>query len=131
MHWVDVWLAPLLMAQALLGAGVVARLLSTAGGGRNETADWTPPAGGVSVIVPVLDERNRLAACLDGLLEQGPEVAEILVVDGGSRDGTPELVESYRARDRRLRLLDASPVPADWNGKPWGLQVGLEQAGAD
>src|SRR4051794_41608475 len=127
MQRADGWLAPLLVAQAGLGAGVVLRLLRTAGGERIEPTDWTPPAGGITVIVPVLDERNRLAACLDGLLVQGAEVAEILVVDGGSRDGTPELVGAYRARDCRVRLLDASPVPVDWNGKPWGLQVGLEQ----
>ena len=73
----------------------------------------------------MLDEDGRLGPCLEGLIAQGPEVGEILVVDGGSRDGTPELVMGYQRRDARVRLIDASPVPEGWNGKAWGLQVGL------
>lgn len=85
----------------------------------------------VSVIVPVLNERNRLLPCLEGLIAQGAEVAEILVVDGGSDDGTQQFVCTYAQRDPRVRLLDASPIPPDWNGKAWGLQVGLCSASPD
>jgi len=79
----------------------------------------------VSVLVPVLNEHNRLSPCLEGLIAQGAEVTEIVVVDGGSDDGTQQLVSTYSRRDRRVRLVDASPIPANWNGKAWGLQVGL------
>jgi dolichol-phosphate mannosyltransferase len=79
----------------------------------------------VSVIVPVLNERNRLSPCLEGLIAQGEEVAEIVVVDGGSDDGTQQLVSTYAQSDPRVRLVDASPIPSTWNGKAWGLQVGL------
>ena len=80
----------------------------------------------VAIIVPVLNEVTRLAPCLDGLVTQGAEVAEIIVVDGGSHDGTQALVISYSRKDSRIRLVDASPVPSTWNGKAWGLQVGLQ-----
>ncbi|HET9017393.1 MAG TPA: glycosyltransferase [Thermomicrobiaceae bacterium] len=121
------FLAVLVALQAVLGARVLLRLVRTAGGTRIDPAPpGAVPTGAVAVVVPVLDERDRLAPCLDGLVAQGPEVAEILVVDGGSTDGTPELVAAHAARDSRIRLIDASPVPAGWNGKPWGLQVGLE-----
>ena len=80
--------------------------------------------GAVTVVVPVLNEAHRLAPCLDGLLGQGPEVGEILIVDGGSTDGTRDLVRAYARRDRRLRLVEAGPAPDDWNGKVWGLDVG-------
>ena len=79
----------------------------------------------VSVIVPVLNEYDRLSPCLEGLIVQGEEVAEIVVVDGGSDDGTQQLVYAYSQSDSRVRLVDASPIPATWNGKAWGLQVGL------
>jgi dolichol-phosphate mannosyltransferase len=78
----------------------------------------------VTVLVPVLNEHERLALCLEGLLAQDAD--EILVIDGGSHDGTQALVEEYARHDTRLRLLDASPIPANWNGKAWGLQVGLQ-----
>ena len=47
----------------------------------------------ISVIVPVLDEAEEIEATLRSARE--PEVLEILVVDGGSRDGTVELVAAH------------------------------------
>jgi dolichol-phosphate mannosyltransferase len=80
----------------------------------------------VSIVLPVLNEESRIEPCLVSLLGQGQEVAEILVVDGGSRDGTRQIVRRFTERDDRVRLVDASPVPGNWNGKAWGLQAGLD-----
>jgi dolichol-phosphate mannosyltransferase len=79
----------------------------------------------ISIIVPVLNEVDRLEPCLGGLLAQEGPVLEILIVDGGSDDGTRELVRSAGARSQRLRLVDAPPRPNGWNGKAWGIQCGL------
>ena len=80
------------------------------------------------MIVPVLNEHDRLSSCMEGLIAQGTEVTEIVVADGGSDDGTQQLACTYAKRDSRVRLVDASPIPADWNGKAWGLQAGLDSA---
>ncbi len=109
---------------------VLGRFLATAHGERIAACDEAPPSEErVAAIVPVLDERDRLAPCLDGLIAQGCEVAAILVVDGGSVDGTPDLVARYSARDRRVCLVDAGPTPDNWNGKAWNLHVGTERVG--
>jgi dolichol-phosphate mannosyltransferase len=118
----------LALAQAWAGLRVIQRLLRTAGGERIRSHGGTIPGERISVIVPVLNERHRLGPCLASLMAQASEVAEILVVDGGSTDGTPALVADHCARDRRVRLLDATPVPLERNGKAHGLQVGLTQA---
>jgi rSAM/selenodomain-associated transferase 2/rSAM/selenodomain-associated transferase 1 len=59
----------------------------------------------VSILVPVLDEMPRLAERLGALADQagaaGPDV-EVVVVDGGSRDGSPE-----RARALGLNVIDS------------------------
>lgn len=123
MKW---WALLLAIVQAIAGMRVAWRLLSTMRGERITACDSASPNGRVSVIVPVLNERHRLGPCLASLIEQPHEVAEILVVDGGSDDGTPELAATYTARDPRLRVIDASPIAADWNGKAYGLQIGLE-----
>jgi dolichol-phosphate mannosyltransferase len=117
--------ALLAVVQAVLAVSVIARLIRT-GNGRRMRRQHAPLdlAERVSVVVPVLDEAARLGPCLDGLIVQGDEVAEILVVDGGSTDGTPELVCRYAARDRRVRVIDATPIPPDRNGKAHGLHVG-------
>ena len=115
--------------QIILGVRVVLRLIRSAGGVRIEAAQG-PRSERVSIIVPVLNETARIRTCLDSLMNQSEAVAEILVVDGGSSDGTQSIVESYGSRDRRVRLIDASPVPWDWTGKAWGLYVGLENSDA-
>ena len=123
--------APLMFVQALLAARVILRMLRSAGGEQITAKEARDTAEGqVSVLVPVLNERLRLAPCLEGLIAQGPEVAEILVVDGGSDDGTQQLVCTCSRRDQRVRLVETGPIPANWNGKAWGLQVGLRSAKA-
>ncbi len=123
------FLGPIVIAQALLAMRVAWRMLRSTGGERI-SAEEALAAGEerVSVIVPVLNEYDRLSRCLEGLIAQGAEVSEVVIVDGGSDDGTQQLVCTYTQRDRRLRLVDASPIPANWNGKAWGLQVGLRSA---
>lgn len=124
-------LALLAVAQALLSLRVSWRILRSSRGERIQVAVPTTKRARVSVIVPVLNERNRLSPCLAGLVAQGTEVVEILVVDGGSTDGTQQLVCTFTACDPRVRLIDASPVPDAWNGKAWGLEVGLSSASPD
>ncbi len=62
----------------------------------------------VSVIIPVLDEEARIGACLAAL----DSFHEVIVVDGGSRDRTRDLVTAQLNRAGagglgKLRLLDA------------------------
>ncbi len=54
-----------------------------------------PPCA-LSIVVPVLNEAALISSFLRHLRAQGP--AEIIVVDGGSEDGTPELCESQADR---------------------------------
>jgi dolichol-phosphate mannosyltransferase len=116
----------LAVIQAVLAARVIARLLRTARSRRIERSEAvTPQEDHVTVLVPVLNEVNRLTPCLEGLIAQAGDVAEILVIDGGSTDGTQAVIDRFAARDHRVRLIDATPVPPNRNGKAHGLQVGL------
>ncbi|MDP9352066.1 MAG: glycosyltransferase, partial [Chloroflexota bacterium] len=58
----------------------------------------------VSIIVPVFNGEHTLRACLDSLVAQDfPEGHyEILVVDNGSTDSTPAIIDSYGPRVRGL-----------------------------
>jgi dolichol-phosphate mannosyltransferase len=114
-----------------LGAAVVIRMAFGVRATRIVPVAGAPPAGAISVIVPVLDEAGRIGTCMHGLLASGAEVGEILVVDGGSRDDTIAYVRRLAAGDARVRVIDAAPVPDGWNGKAWGLDVGLHAARGD
>ena len=80
--------------------------------------------GKVSVVVPTLNERERLTPCLIGLSQQSYEVREIIVVDSRSTDGTPDLVKDAQEKDPRFRLITDDPLPTDWVGRPWALHTG-------
>ena len=110
--------------EAIAGVRALVRMLSTAGG-KPIAASSTRPAGAVAAIVPVLNEEARVGASLAALARCGAELAEIVVVDGGSTDGTRAVVDDAAARDSRVRFVDASPTPAGWNGKAWNLETGL------
>jgi GT2 family glycosyltransferase len=62
----------------------------------------------VSVVLPVLDEERRIAACLESVLAQDypADRYEVIVADGGSTDGTRDIVSAFAARDSRVRLID-------------------------
>lgn len=124
-------LAPLVIVQTILSVRVIWRMLCSSRGERIQSAKPATEKACVSIIVPVLNERNRLSSCLAGLITQGTEVVEILVVDGGSTDETQQLICTFAERDTRVRLIDASPVPDAWNGKAWGLEVGLSSSRHD
>lgn len=81
--------------------------------------------GAVSVVVPTLNEANRIRPCLEGLGRQGSEVREVLVVDSHSTDGTQAIVKQYQAADPRFRLLSDGPLPQGWVGRPWALHTGF------
>jgi len=60
----------------------------------------------VSVIVAVKNEAERIGSCLDSVLSQTYKDYELVIVDGGSTDGTVEILESYVKRaPERIRLL--------------------------
>lgn len=56
----------------------------------------------VSVIVTVLNEAQDIGRVVPSLLAQRPPAAEVIVVDGGSTDGTWEWLLEMQARDARL-----------------------------
>jgi chlorobactene glucosyltransferase len=89
------------------------------------------PAPLISVLVPARDEEDNIEACLESLLGQDYPNFEVLVLDDNSEDNTAAIVSRMAARDKRLRLIRGSPLPADWAGKPFACyQLALEASGS-
>lgn len=53
------------------------------------------PDDRISVVIPVYDGERYLGAAIESVLSQPVEVAEILVVDDGSSDGSVEVARRY------------------------------------
>lgn len=82
----------------------------------------------VDVVLAARNEEADIGPALDGLLAQRGVRLKILVVDGGSTDGTRDAV---RQRGPRVRLIEEPPLPPGWVGKNWACDVGYRATTAD
>lgn len=79
---------------------------------------------GASVLVPVLNEEAHIERSVAAILAQRfDRPIEVLVIDGGSDDCTPEILERLAGDDERVRIL-ANPARLI----PNALNVGLRHA---
>ena len=77
----------------------------------------------ISVVVATCDRARLLAECLDSLLEQSRPPDQVLVVDDGSTDQTPEVLAGY---GRRLEVLRCQN-----GGKARALNLAMDQVRGD
>jgi succinoglycan biosynthesis protein ExoA len=79
----------------------------------------------LTVIIPCRNEVRFLGGCLASVVanDYPPDRLEVLVIDGGSTDGTRELIASYQRRDARVRLVE-NPQ----GSTPWALNHGIKAA---
>lgn len=59
----------------------------------------------LSVIVPVYNVEKYLAGCLDSLLNQTLKDIDIICVDDGSTDSSPDILKQYAKKDKRIRIV--------------------------
>jgi glycosyltransferase involved in cell wall biosynthesis len=84
----------------------------------------------LSIVIPAYNESARIEATLERVMacvEQQGWDAEVLVVDDGSQDGTPEIIASWMLRYPRLHLIQNEGN----RGKGYSVRNGLLQASGD
>ena len=59
----------------------------------------------LSIIVPAFDCEAYLEECLESVLSQLPPDCELVVVDDGSRDATPDMLKDLAGKQDNLRIL--------------------------
>jgi len=94
----------------------------------------TPSINGplVSVIVSARNEERNIRRCVESLLEQDYGNYEVIVIDDGSTDATPrildELAASHPCGDRLCVLRLRDDLPEGWAGKPHAIHKGTQEA---
>jgi chlorobactene glucosyltransferase len=116
---------------------IMAWLIARAFGQRHALKRLAPAAPGsgaglplIAVIVPARNESANIGPCVESLLAQKlpPDRLRIIVVDDASTDDTAQIVARLAARDGRIRLLSAPPLPPGWNGKVHACSIGASAA---
>lgn len=59
----------------------------------------------ISVIIPVFNVEKYLRRCIDSILLQSFTDFEIILVDDGSVDKSPEICDEYAFKDERIRVI--------------------------
>ncbi len=118
----------LVVGALTVGRTVLLLVLSGRHARRRRAKDWAwgpPVTEPVSVIVPAYNEKEGIAAAVRSLAGgDHPGGIEVIVVDDGSTDGTPEIVEA-------LGLPNVRVVRKPNGGKPSALNTGVALARYD
>ncbi|MBR1424869.1 glycosyltransferase [bacterium] len=62
----------------------------------------------VSIIIPVYNVENELKQCLDSVCNQTLKDIEIICINDGSTDRSPEILNEYAQRDSRIKVINNS-----------------------
>lgn len=72
----------------------------------------------ISVVLPSLNVVDYIAECLGSVVAQTLQDIEIICVDGGSTDGTLEIIKEYASKDHRITIIHSER-------KSYGFQMNL------
>lgn len=91
----------------------------------------------ISIIIPARNEAGNIRRCIEALQSQTYPNFELIVVDDGSTDATPVILQDLQAAAKdtlhpgRLSIISGSELPPGWAGKPHAIHQGHQAAGGE
>ena len=124
-HWLRSGIAFIFMAGILLvsGRALIVGVLALIEKLRPAPADHPEYKPQVTVLIPAYNEEAAVVQTIKAALACDYPKLEILVMDDGSTDQTPDLVRANFGNDPRVRMISQPN-----RGKPAALNHGLEEA---
>jgi hypothetical protein len=113
-------LALIALVMAAIPCGLFLANLSVYRPLASRKAKTAPP---VSVLIPARNEGKNLPATLAAVLANCGVEFEVVVLDDHSTDDTAKIILETAARDPRVRLELAPPLPAGWCGKQHACHI--------
>lgn len=80
----------------------------------------------VSVIVPVYNAENYIARCIESVRSQTHTNWELILVNDGSVDDSPKIIDEFGKKDKRIRIFNQTN-----RGAAAARNVGLDNATGD
>ena len=60
----------------------------------------------VSIVVPIYNVERYLRQCLDSIVNQTLKDIEIILVNDGSKDSSPDIIMEYASKDARVKVIN-------------------------
>lgn len=80
----------------------------------------------VSIIVPIYNVEKYLRECLESLIAQTLEDIEIICINDGSTDSSPEIIKEFQAKDKRIKVINKEN-----SGYGASMNMGVDSATAE
>lgn len=77
----------------------------------------------VSIVIPIYNVENYLRQCLDSVVNQTLKEIEIICVDDGSTDSSPDIIREYSKNDLRIQVISKSN-----SGYGHSMNIGFDAA---
>lgn len=77
-------------------------------GKNNEQKDFPLKIDGiaVSIIIPIFNNEEHLAECIDSVISQSIDNIEIICINDGSTDNTASILNEYQKKDNRIKIIN-------------------------
>ena len=82
----------------------------------------------VSIVICAKNEAENLQRNLPFFIAQQHPNFEIIIVDDGSKDNTPLVLETFVSNNTTIRVIKINPADKIGYGKKYALQLGIEAA---
>jgi glycosyltransferase involved in cell wall biosynthesis len=79
-----------------------------------------------SVVIPAYNAPKTIGSAIESILAQTRSDLELIVVDDGSSDETPDVIRDYETRDSRVRLVEQTN-----QGVAGARNTGIAQSGGE
>lgn len=85
----------------------------------------------VSVLIPARNEENTIENAVRAVFSSTVRPHEVIVCDDRSTDKTPEILEALQKEFKELRVIQGTPLPQGWIGKPYACEQLAQAAKGD
>lgn len=85
----------------------------------------------VSVIVCAKNEAENLSTLIPLLLGQKYPTFELVIINDASSDHTPDILEKFQEKDKRIKIVNVENNEAFWGNKKYALTLGIKAAKYD
>lgn len=85
----------------------------------------------VSVLICAKNEAENLKEFLPLILAQEYPHFEVILINDNSQDDTLEVMEDFKERHQRIKIVDVKPIEKFWGNKKYALTLGIKAATYD